>query len=287
VVSGTNPGVEDEARLPRYTVRAVAQRLGVPTATLRSWNQRYGVGPPDHSPGRHRLYSESDIAVLQHMHSLIGEGANARTAARAAMEAVRPQRADVASLLGAAFDLDAAEAGRLLDGHLRHYGVLGTWDELVRPAFSEIEAQQVGGRCIDVEHVLSWVVTRSLQRLPTAPPDGTARVMLACTGKEAHTLPLEALRAALGERGRSAVMLGAAVPLDALVEALERRAHCNAVVLWSHTEHTADVDMVRAMLAMHAEVMLGGPGWESTSAPKGAVWVDSLQTAVQRLTPAD
>ncbi|MCW2557888.1 MAG: hypothetical protein JWP55_1852 [Mycobacterium sp.] len=39
---------------PRYAVRAVAERVGVPTATLRSWNQRYGIGPADHDRGRHR-----------------------------------------------------------------------------------------------------------------------------------------------------------------------------------------------------------------------------------------
>jgi len=27
---------------------------------LRSWNERYGIGPPHHNPGRHRLYSETD-----------------------------------------------------------------------------------------------------------------------------------------------------------------------------------------------------------------------------------
>jgi len=62
----------------RYTVRSVAERVGVPIATLRSWNQRYGIGPPHHNPGRHRLYSETDIAVVQQMHQLIGEGASPR-----------------------------------------------------------------------------------------------------------------------------------------------------------------------------------------------------------------
>lgn len=107
----------------RYTVGSVAERVGVPIATLRSWNQRYGIGPPHHNPGRHRLYSETDIAVVQQMHQLIGEGASPGSAARAALDSVVPLRADTDSLVGAAFDLNIVLAGQLLDRHLRHYGV--------------------------------------------------------------------------------------------------------------------------------------------------------------------
>ncbi len=202
-----------DADEPRFTVGVVAERVGVPTATLRSWNQRYGVGPPDHSPGRHRLYSENDIAIVLRMFELIAQGASPRSAARTAIESVRPARGDAAALLIAAFDLDVVTAGLLLDRHLRHFGVIDTWDQLVRPAFSGIETQQAEGvDCIDVEHVLSWTVARSLQRLPIAAADGASSIVLGCAARETHTLSLEALRAALGERGVGAVMLGADVP---------------------------------------------------------------------------
>lgn len=274
-----------DAREPRYTVRVVADRLGVPTATLRSWNQRYGVGPPGHTPGRHRLYSEADIAVLQQMNSLIRRGVNPRSAAQAAMEAVAPSRADMASLLAAAFELDVDGAGHLIDRHLRHYGVLDTWNQLIRPAFAAIEIQQGAGvGCIDVEHALSWTVARSLQRLPLTLRDGSASIVLACTEKETHTLPLEALRAALGERGRTALMLGAAVPPAALLDALTRQTQRITVVLWAQTSTTADVGTVKAVVAARARVMVGGPGWESISVPRLSVRLASLTDAVQRLT---
>jgi DNA-binding transcriptional MerR regulator len=273
-----------DAREPLYTVRAVAERLGVPTATLRSWNQRYGVGPPGHTPGRHRLYSEADIVVLQQMLLLIRRGFNPRSAAHAAMEAVTPSRADAASLLSAAFELDVDAAGHLIDRHLRHYGVLDTWNQLIRPAFAAIETQQGAGvGCIDVEHALSWTVARSLQRLLLTPRDGLASIVLACTEKEAHTLPLEALRAALGERGRAALMLGAAVPQAALLDALDRQTRRVTVVLWAQTGTTADVGMVKAAVAARARVMVGGPGWESVAVPRSVVRTVSLVDAVQRL----
>ena len=49
---------------PPLTVAAVARRLGVAPATLRTWDRRYGLGPSDHNSGQHRRYSTSDLAKL-------------------------------------------------------------------------------------------------------------------------------------------------------------------------------------------------------------------------------
>ncbi|MGV0785637.1 MerR family transcriptional regulator [Mycolicibacterium sp. XJ2] len=271
----------DNADTPRYTVRVVAERVGVPTATLRSWSQRYGVGPSQHRAGRHRLYSDNDVAVVQHMHQLIGQGTSARSAARLASGSVAPRRGDVEALLSAAFELDLAALGRLLQTHLRHFGVVDTWDLMVRPAFAAIVIRQdEDGGCVDVEHALSWAVSRSLHAAPLMRIDASAAVILACTAREAHVLPLEALRAALAERGRGALMLGADVPVTALTEAIGRVAPSARVVLWSHTADTADMDMVAAASA-DTDVALGGTGWDAACGVAPAARVHSLREAVE------
>lgn len=276
---------DTDADEPRYTVRVVAQRLGVPTATLRSWNQRYGVGPPEHSPGRHRLYSEIDIAVVRRMYELIVEGASPRSAARTAIDSVRPARGDAAALLVAAFDLDVFTAGLLLDRHLRHFGVLDTWDHLVRPAFDAIALRQAQGEgCIDVEHALSWTVSRSLQRFPIAEPEETPSIILACTSRETHSLALEALRAALVECGRGALMLGADVPRTAILDAVQRKGRPVATLLWSQTESTADVRTVNDVAA-YASVSVGGPGWDAVIDAVHAPRLDSIRAAVDYYVP--
>lgn len=276
-----------DADEPLYTVRVVAERVGVPTATLRSWNQRYGVGPPDHSPGQHRLYSETDIAVVQRMYELIVAGASPRSASRTAIDSVRPARGDAAALLVAAFDFDVFTAGLLLDRHLRHFGVLDTWNHLVCPAFDAIAQRQAQGEgCIDVEHALSWTVSRSLQRYPIAPPEDAAPIILACTAHESHFLALEALRAALVERGRGALMLGADVPRTALIDAVERKGRPVATLLWSQTEDTADVSTANDLSAQ-ASVTVGGPGWEAVADQLLVPRMKSLRAAVDYLVPAD
>jgi DNA-binding transcriptional MerR regulator len=271
-----------DADEPRYTVRVVAERVGVPTATLRSWNQRYGVGPPEHTPGRHRLYSENDIAIVQQMHELIAQGASPRSAARTAIDSVRPVRGDHDALLSAAFALDITTVGQLLERHLRHFGVLDTWEELVRPAFTEIERRQAQGvDCIDVEHLLSWTVSRSLQRMPIAPIESSS-IILACTSRETHSLAIEALRAALGERGRGTLMLGADVPQTALVDAAERGVQPVHMLLWSQTADTADSDTVKTLVT-HACVTVAGRGWDGAQLPDGVRLLSSLSDAVDHL----
>ena len=43
--------------MPQLSVAAVARKLGIAPATLRTWDRRYGIGPANHVPGRHRRYS--------------------------------------------------------------------------------------------------------------------------------------------------------------------------------------------------------------------------------------
>lgn len=69
---------------PGLTVAAVARRMGVAPATLRTWARRYGVGPSGHLPGSHRRYSAADLARLEHMRHLVIAGIPPAEAAHAA-----------------------------------------------------------------------------------------------------------------------------------------------------------------------------------------------------------
>ncbi|MEV0359503.1 MerR family transcriptional regulator [Nocardia sp. NPDC050697] len=266
-----------------YTVRAVADRLGIPTATLRSWTRRYDIGPAQERPGKHRLYSEADIAQLGRMVTLIKEGASPAGAA-AAVRGPAPLRGDRTGLLAAAFALDSTAVGAIIEAHVRAFGVVDTWDLVCRPTFADIVTRQLGGEsCIDVEHLLSWCITSVLHRSCPPPGSGRIAVVLACTGGETHTLPLEVLRAALAEQGVGAHMLGANVPTSALADTLGRGTGATAVLLWSQQEPTALSSAVLTCIEAGARVLAGGPGWESVILPEGARRVGSLADAVARL----
>jgi DNA-binding transcriptional MerR regulator len=66
-----------------YSIGAVAAMLGVPQATLRSWEDRYGVVSPERTRGGHRLYSRAQIDELRFVIGEMARGASAADAHRA------------------------------------------------------------------------------------------------------------------------------------------------------------------------------------------------------------
>jgi hypothetical protein len=81
----TPPASGAHAAQPRLTVAAAARRLGVAPGTLRTWDRRYGIGPSEHAPGRHRRYSPDDVARLELMQRALVRGVSPADAARYAL----------------------------------------------------------------------------------------------------------------------------------------------------------------------------------------------------------
>lgn len=87
--SAPNPGGprRKATEAPALAVAAVAKKLGVAPATLRTWDRRYGLGPSEHTAGSHRRYTTDDVARLVIMRRLTLEGVAPVDAARAALDA--------------------------------------------------------------------------------------------------------------------------------------------------------------------------------------------------------
>ncbi|SCE78476.1 MerR family transcriptional regulator [Micromonospora chokoriensis] len=289
---------------------AVARRLGVAVTTLRTWHQRYGLGPSEHIPGHHRRYTPADLARLEIMRRLTAEGVSPAEAARWARQAPDPPpngtvalrrtqspsrdggggipvgRAGPAArgLARAAMRLDAAAISETIAHALATNGVVATWEGLLRPVLAGIgERHAATAGLIEVEHLVSRCVSEALAAASRARvPTGPARILLSCADEEQHTLPLEALAAALAEAGVGYRMLGARVPAAALVEAVNRTGPA-AVVLWSHTRATADPAQLSALLAAPSRPLLAlaaGPGWRADTLPAGVVRPVDLAEAV-------
>ena len=85
-----DPNTEHRTDGPRLHVAAAARRVGGAPSTLRTWDRRYGIGPTDHTPGRHRRYSPDDLARLELMHRALIQGATPADAAAHALTALPP-----------------------------------------------------------------------------------------------------------------------------------------------------------------------------------------------------
>jgi hypothetical protein len=300
--------VADEA----LTAGAVARRLGIAVTTLRTWHQRYGLGPSRHVPGQHRRYTTEDLDRLQVMRRLIGQGIAPSEAAAWALRvptamdvpaappastrdggglAIPLGRADPAArgLARAAMRLDSAAMRDILEMVIADRGVVGAWEEVAMPVLIGIgERYEATQRFIEVEHLTSRTVTEALSAVPR--PDSTRaapQVLLAATDEEQHTLPLEALAAALAQVGVACRLLGARVPAQALGEAIARTGP-TVLVLWSQQPRTGDMtQLTRVATGPHRPMLIGaaGPGWPH-DLPAGVAQLTNLAEAVKLIHAA-
>jgi DNA-binding transcriptional MerR regulator len=73
---------------PVYSIGAVSKLLGVPTQTLRTWQERYGVVVPERSAGGHRLYSRDQLELLRFLADQVAAGLSPGDAHRLLSEQV-------------------------------------------------------------------------------------------------------------------------------------------------------------------------------------------------------
>jgi transposase-like protein len=307
----------DGAQVPEdlsLTVAAVARRLGVAPATLRTWDRRYGVGPSEHRPGAHRRYTSDDLARLDRMRRLVIAGVPPAEAARASLTdaplpdaevrdvpetAARSGGGNVIALPGggpavrglarAASALDSTACHDLIVDALSDAGAVATWNDVIVPVLTALgEKWRDTGRGVEIEHALSAVVVDALSGwIRTCAPSTQGRaVILACAPGEQHALPLWAVSAALAERGVGARILGASLPDDALANVI-RRIGPAAVLVWAQVEETADARSLGELPSTRppATILIAGPGWHTVS-DDGPRWVGSLQEAVDSILHA-
>ena len=301
--------------MPRLSVAAVARKLGIAPATLRTWDRRYGIGPAHHAPGEHRRYSVDDVARLELMRDALLHGATPAAAARYALSTPLPDSEPppipdtdettlptgrggpglplpdagwhARGLARAATALDADAVRRLLNESIAAVGAQSTWDLAIRPVLVAIAQRWADtGTGIEIEHLLSDCVTAVFSALAASTPTTTARpVLLAGMAGDQHQLPIVVLTATLAQRGVTCRSLGTDLPADALVAAIRRTAPA-ALLLWSQLAGTADPDLLTSLPRTRPafRIFIGGPGWADVIVGPRVVRLSSLQEATDAIS---
>lgn len=273
--AASSNSAEDEL----LTVAAVARRLGVAPATLRTWDRRYGLGPSSHEAGEHRRYCPEDLAKLMMMRRLISAGVAPSDAAEKAKlskgtlklaKIVREFEVQEDVVAGihkalAAFDITFVE--ETLRVEIEEHGVEIAWHEIIVPTLIEIgQAWEESGEGIEIEHAFTETLKKVLREKSASclSPVNAHPVVIAACGEEQHSLPLHALEALLCEMGIKTHFLGARTPFEAVSATVTRLAP-PAVFLWALLPHNANPDFYRNLPSVRPapRIVLGGPGWSA------------------------
>ena len=279
------------------TVAAVARRLGVAPATLRTWDRRYGLGPSTHEAGEHRRYCPMDLARLTLMRRLITSGVSPCDAAVQAknhkgkikVERVVDDYVVREDLVGALHKAAKALDKRFIEAALRkdlaENGVERSWSEAIVPLLFLVGNEwEATGQGVEIEHLLTEVLKRILRENieDIKKPVNAHPVLLASVGEEMHSLALHALAAALAERKIETYFLGPRTPLSALCGMISRSAP-PAVFLWAQLPQNADPKFFKEIPVIRPmpRIVLGGPGWDLEICKDVAVVNDLSQACAE------
>ncbi len=227
---------------PLIRVGELARRAGIPPATLRAWERRYGIVEPTRTEAGYRLYSARDEARLKAMIGLITEGAAPAEAAARALAAeaaagVPPgadelgtNGADPESLRGELLDcfrgFDDDGSQRLIDHAVAAFSTETLIVGVLMPVLRDTADLTIGQ-----EHFASNLIRGRILGLARGWGRGAGpQVLLACPQGEVHDLGLIGFGLLLREHGWRIAFLGADTPI-ATVRVTAERLRPAAVVL--------------------------------------------------------
>ncbi|OQA44813.1 MAG: HTH-type transcriptional repressor YcgE [Chloroflexi bacterium ADurb.Bin325] len=278
------------ADAPVYTIKTVVQETGIPSATLRAWERRYGVLSPGRSDGGYRLYSERDIATLRWLKAQVDAGVSISRAVallqlrrRTGEEPERqPDRAGSDppalpsagargaeaigdELLGALLAYQEARVEAILTEAFALYPVETVAEDIIAPVLVRIgELWRRGEASIVQEHYATAILRRRLAGLfhayvqPAAGP-------LAMTGagpSEWHDVGILLVSLVLRRMGWQVIYLGQNVPADHLGQEILRLRPalvCLSASTRENAEVLADVyELVRDLPEPRPRLIFGG-----------------------------
>lgn len=221
-----------------YTVKQAAQLTGIPEATLRMWERRYGIVEPRRSPSGYRLYSERQIGVLREMAAQVRAGVPASLAARAVLVSAEswPHLAATTpgddDLVAAAASLDPTVLDEVIAHAFAHDDFENVADNWLLPQIIALgDAWESGRLTVAQEHFASAGLMRAIGAVfDEAPASNGSPVLIGLLAGERHEIALYAFATCLRRRGTNVVYLGADLPRDEWVQAAVGRGARAAVI---------------------------------------------------------
>jgi MerR family transcriptional regulator, light-induced transcriptional regulator len=266
-----------------YTIKRASEMVGVPVATLRAWQRRYGVVNPGRSASGYRLFGADDIAVLRRMQALVASGWSPKEAAAVAASAepdlesdltdlprdkpprgaARRARGEMGDLVAAAAALDPVAITRLLDDHFAKGSFEQVVDGWLLPELERLgRAWADGAVSVAGEHLAAAAVQRRLSAAFDAAALDSARSPLLLTGLPPgcrHELGILAFATAARRQGLAVVHLGSDLPLqDWLTAADQHQPDAVVIAVPTLNDVAAALEIVEGFAGRRELVAIGG-----------------------------
>jgi MerR family transcriptional regulator, light-induced transcriptional regulator len=260
---------------PTYNLKVVIQETNIKPDTLRAWERRYGLPEPERTQGKHRLYSEHDIAIIKWLIERQQEGLSISkavqlwrhmnetgqnpldkvapplsahtfkedsTTVRTAVQTTGSTLIDLRQgWINACLNFNEAAAENILTQAFALYPADMVCLELLQKSLAQIgEMWYRNEATVQQEHFASALAMRRLNTLVTASPQPNrpGKIIVACPAHEHHVFAPLFLTLMLRHRGWETIYLGADVPRDYLKETVAS-TRPDLIIMTAQQLHTA------------------------------------------------
>ena len=279
--------VDDNAtdRESGFPIRVIAELTGVPAATLRAWERRYGLLKPRRTAKGHRLYDNEDLETVRRVTRLLDRNHTISKAVRLVVdggtEEAEPSKAESpwATLrkrfLRAVEAFDDNRLDALYTEALSVYPVDVVTVNLLRPLLEELgERWHSRERGIAEEHFFSAYLRNKVGARMHHAPGSTRgrRLLMACLPAEQHELGILLFALSVMARGYRVLYLGPDLPLSQVRAVAEMADPAGVLLSGSAPEFADGLRSGLAVLARSLTVPLMVGGNVSGTDPEG--WLE-------------
>lgn len=217
----------------KYRIQTVAEMTGVPAATLRAWERRYGIPSPERSSSSYRLFSDHDVDAIRKLKELCDEGMAPAEAAQMVVQIEEASNVPVErdpyvrateAILVAIENFEPQAIERAVRSAMFLGSASTVYQRVIGPTMRAVgDRWHEGSFSVAQEHMATEAlsaVTRDMLRL-LEPPESAPEALVACFADEDHALPLYGVAFGLVQWGFRPVVLGAKTPPSAIRHAVE------------------------------------------------------------------
>lgn len=273
-----------EVAAAQYALKSISdveRDTGLPRATIRIWERRYGFPSPERDARGERCYPDDQIEKLRLMRLLVDRGERPARLLALSPQALKALEQEVISAEGAPGKMpravrqllqllrahDAAGVRGELQARLDRMGLAKFAGEEVPMLGAAVGSSWMAGELqVHEEHLysdcLQDVLRPAITRLACLQRPEAPRVLLTTFPQESHALGLLIAQAMFALQGCPTVSLGVRLPLEQIAEAT--RAHAADLVGLSFTASVnpthvlRGLEELRGMLPATVRIWAGG-----------------------------
>lgn len=285
-----------------YSIKQVAQMLGIPTVTLRAWESRYQAVTPERTESGYRLYSHSDVEDLRwlkdqterqgisisHAVRMLKADKEQRDREVQSPEVGTPQEAFEKmknQIYDALLEFQGERANALIDFGFSLYSYETMFHQVLAPLLVKVgDAWEKGEATVAQEHYMTHTVsTRFYQFFHVFPVYPHLPQALAfCPEGEHHQVGLLLFSLFLRKNGMEVIYLGANTPEEGVLSMLDKQKRigviCVSVTGREQVDYTEGLLRRLKQAYPRATFIVGGKGYETAGGSAEADYIMSGQS---------